>query len=282
MKILHLISLMFISFLGNSQNELSFTVNQERKLFAKIDNHVTVGGTEGIKEVVNVICSDCDTTYQFGKNTVYLRPKEAGRVSVDFIIENTNRKTDTLSYAFIVESYPVPLLNFGTAEHGDTLRGILNRIWVHQSIESPFTGMSYSVNNMTVKIGDTVFKSKNKVLPETCIRYLQLLKDTTSILISARYKGPYGEEGNTSSTFVVPPFLPQYIGPGDSRCEGATYLLEHYKFRYSLKVSAERYWIYSIKSMNTEDLTQILKSLQGDADITTLENQFGVKITIVE
>lgn len=282
MKPLHLISLLFVSFLGISQNELSFTINQERKLFAKIDNHVTVGGTEGIQKLVKVICGDCDTTYQFGKNTVYLRPKEAGRVSVDFIVENTNDKTDTLSYTFIVEPYPVPLLNFGTAEHRDTLKGIINRIWVHQSIESPFTGLNYSVGDKTIKVGDTVFKSKGKVVPEACIRYLQLLNDTTSILISAHYKGPYGEEGNTSSTFVVPPFLPQYIGPGDSRCEGATDLLEHYKFRYSLNVSAERYWIYSIKSMNTEDLTQILKRLQGDVDIETLENQFGVKIRIVE
>lgn len=162
MKILHLISLMFISFFGNSQNELSFTINQERKLFAKIDNHVTVGGTEGIQELVKVICSDCDTTYQFGKNTVYLRPKEAGQIPVDFIIENTNDKTDTLSYTFIVEPYPVPLLNLGNAEHGDTLRGVLNRIWVHQSIESPFTGVSYSVNNMTVKLMIQFLKAKTK------------------------------------------------------------------------------------------------------------------------
>lgn len=81
---------------------------------------------------------------------------------------------------------------------------------------------------------------------------------------------------------MAPPFLPQYIGPSDSRCEGATDLLEHYKYRYSLKVSAERYWIYSIKSMNTGDLTQILKRLQGDADIETLENQFLVKIRTLE
>ncbi|SFT74044.1 hypothetical protein SAMN05216474_2069 [Lishizhenia tianjinensis] len=282
MKSLIPLLVLIITLNTSAQNELSFTINQERKLFAKIDNHVTVGGTEGIQKLGKVICSDCDTIYQFGKNTVYVRPKKTGRVTVDFIVENTNDRTDTLSYTFIVEPYPVPLLNLGNAEHGDTLKGIINRIWVHQPIESPFTGMNYSVGNMTVKVGDTVFNSKNKVLPEACIRYLQLLNDTTLILISAHYKGPFREEGNISSTFVAPPFLPTYIRPTDSRCEGVLDDLDHYKFRYSLKVNAELYWIYSIKSMNTEDLTQILKRLQGDAEIETLENQFEVKIRTLE
>lgn len=265
-----------------AQNQLSFTINQERKLFAKTDNRISVGGTLGVLNIEKVICSACDTTYTFGKNIVYLRPREQGKISVKFIVENLENKIDSLDYQFIVVPYPRPVLNLGTTQAKDTLKGIINRIWVHQDLSSPLTGIKYSISNLSVQIGDTIFKTKNKLIPKDCIHYIQLLKDTTRITISAHFKGPYGQEGNVSSSFVAPPFLPQYVGQSDSRCEGGLIELELYRYRYTLESNTNLYWIYSLERLKLDDLNQILNELEKTPNINTLENPHAIKIRTLD
>ena len=272
-----------LSFLSiHAQNELSFTINEERKLFANADNRVTVGGTEGILNIKKVICSDCDTIYTLGKNTFYARPKEQGRISIKFIIENATKKVDSLIYEFLVVPYPSPVLDFGSVQPNDTLKRLSNRIWIHQDISSPLTGIAYGISNISVQIGDTIFKSKNKVLPNECIRYLQLLKDTSLITIKAHYKGSFGEEGVAKSSFVAPPFLPQYMGPSNSHCDERVNEMDLYKFRYALQLGKKEYWINSIEMLNEMERDQIVAKMKEGFAIKGLEKSYGLKIIALE